>query len=340
MPQQDMFKGMFPNFGPGGGGGGGAGGGGGGASNQWFPALPGLPQNNLPPVNQPANQPASQPGMVPAAGPGTFNQGAGGVLPTGLRDLGRGFSQIPQTFPAFAGDFMNWLRTTIGQGATPFNLQAQLPSGGATDPGQVSAPLNPIAQQIMQFLQGGGGGGQPGLDTMQQLSETGLPISQLPAWQAMIAAQERNIGQREAGLREQFAFTGNLAGSPFGTAMTDFQSQTALDQNALLAMMETGALESAAGRQAGASQFLAGMGGEFSELLQGLDQDSINRLMQEFIRTRPEYSPLLNLDFGAATTTPGVVSKEFGLGGIGALLQGGGELAGALNEIFGGGQGG
>jgi hypothetical protein len=272
--------------------------------------------------------------MVPQAPSG---ERAGGTLPTGLRDLGRGFSQIPQTFPGFAGDFINWLRTQTGQGATPFNLQAQLPSGGATGPGQVSAPLNPVAQQLMQFFQGQGGGGQPGLDIMQQFSETGLPISQLPAWQAMIAAQERNIGQREAGLREEFAFTGNLAGSPFGTAMTDFQSQTALDQNALLAMMETGAMESARGRQLGAGQFLTGMGGEFGEYLQGLDQESINRLMNEFIRTRPEYSPLLNLGFGAATTTPGIVSKEFGLGGVGALLSGGAELTETLAGIFGGG---
>jgi len=321
MPR-DAFAGMFPDSGPRGTGGGG------GASNQYFPALPQLPQNNLPPVNTP--------GMVPPAPGGGFQTAP---QPTQLRDIGRGFSEVPLAFPGFAGDFIGWLAEQTGQGATPFNLQQDLPSGGVTGPGQLTAGPNPIAQQLMQFFRGEGGAGMPGLDVMQQLAETGLPVSQLPAWQAMVAAQERNIGQREAGLREEFAFTGNLAGSPFGTAMTDFQTQTALDQNALLAMMETGALESAAGRQAAAAPFLAQFGSQFQEYLQGLDQESINRLMDEFIRTRPEYSPLLNLGYGVSTTYPPVVSKEFGLGGLGALLQGGAAAGGTLADIFGGGGG-
>jgi hypothetical protein len=150
----------------------------------------------------------------------------------------------------------------------------------------------------------------------------------------MVEAMKRNTGENEANLKEQFNFGGGLASSPFGTAMTDFATQTNLDQNALLGQLQTSALESAQGRKLGAEEFL-GQGAEgMAQFLQGLDQQSLDRIYQEFIRTSPQYNPLLGYQGQAALTFPPTNQKGSGGGGIGGILSGAGGAAQGIAAIL------
>lgn len=271
---------------------------------------------------------------VPGASTTLFNPSPLTGMPGGAR-APRGYRAVPPLDPGLTSDFFGWLRSQVGQGATPFNLQSWLPSSGElTGPGQLTAPMNEYLAQLQNFFLTGQGGG-PGFDILQQMSQSGMPIDVMPAWQAMTEAQQRSIEQGAANLREQFAFAGNLAGSPFGTASADYWQQSGADQRALLAAMTQQASEAARGRQFGASQFLGGAGMGLGEYLQNLDQASIDRMWEEFVRTQPEYSPLLGLLMQGATTFPPTVKKpSVGLGGLGGFLSGIGGLAGGLSKLW------
>ena len=220
--------------------------------------------------------------------------------------------------PNFTKDFFGWLQGQIGQGATPFNLSAVMPSDGSvTAPGTLTAPNNALIQSLMKSFQTG---------PMADMLATGSPIDQTPAWQAMVDSMQRTIGENRANLKESFNAGGSLVGSPYGSAATDFESQTAKDLNAQLLGASTTAMEAAKSRQLQAT----GMEEGFGQYLQGLDQASIDRLLQEFIRTRPEYSPLLNSMYGAATTFPPYLQKTQGgglAGGMAGGMQSGSEVA-------------
>jgi hypothetical protein len=289
---------------------------------------------------------ATPPGVVPPAGgtfPGAPLVGPSGTIPGpgtsagqigGLWNQGD-FAQIQPLFPYFTNDFYNYLRQQMGQGATPFNLQAALPTGGTTGAGQLSAPMTPLLQQLSDYYSGKpGASGGPGMGTLSEMSKTGMPVDQTPAWQAMVDSMQRQIKQGAAGLREQFAFRGNLASSPFAGAETDYYNQANKDLNAQLLQGQAGALEAARGRQMSASQFLGSQHEQLGELMQNMDQQSIDRLLQEFIRTRPEYSPFLNMLFGAATTFPSVIGKQSGVGAAGAALSGAGTAASGIADLI------
>jgi len=274
------------------------------------------------------------PGVVPGASGGDVGnllgtQGTSG----GLFKQSNGISTLAPIAPNLTTDFMNYLKSQIGSGATPFNLSTVLPStGAATAPGQLNAPVTPILQQLSNFYTGGASS-IPGSDTLSQMAQTGMPVTALPAWQAAVAAQQQNIQRQQAALREQFAFSGSLASSPFGDAMQNYLAQTTADQNATLAQAQQQALEAAAGRQLTASTDINQGAAQLGQLFQGMDQQAIQNMLQEFIRTRPEYSPLLNTLFGAATTFPPSVQTGSGSGGLGALLGGIGSIAGAIPGI-------
>jgi hypothetical protein len=200
--------------------------------------------------------------------------------------------------PAFTAQLDAWLRSQMGQGATPFDLSAALPSGGTTAPGQLTAPDNPILQALQQFYLTGTGGPLPGV---------------LPMWQSEMKSMQIPIEQQMANIKEQFGARGALGSSEMASAMGTFGAQTAADQEALLGQLTLQALPGM--EQAGMNQ-------------QQLDQGSIDRLVQEFIRTRPEYSPLLGEEFGFGTTFPPTYSNQKGafgtsfLGGLGQGLAG------------------
>jgi hypothetical protein len=266
------------------------------------------------------------PGIVPPA-----------TQPTGVRPStpNAGFVTSPasgvnvgSTFdPGFTKAFGDWLGTQLGAGTQPFNLSAELPSsGGATEAGKLTAPLTGILDSLQTFYRTGTGGPTG----TQALAELAGPTSAIPQWEKMVEAMKRSTGENAANLREQFAFSGNLASSPFGTAMTDYWSQTEKDREALLAQLES----EYAGRRLEASRTLMGGATDLASILQGLDQASIDRLLNEFLRTRPEYSPLLNAQYGYATTFPPYMTKTYGVGALGATLQGAGTAAKGIADII------
>lgn len=256
-----------------------------------FP-LPGGAQTGTPPGIVPPS--GGNPPLGPYSNPAdTGKAGVGARLPGGAY-TGRTLD------PQFTEQLAQWLMSQLGKGATPFDLSAILPSTGqATAPGTLTAPENPILQSLQQFYQTGEGGPLPGV---------------LPMWQSAMKAMEIPIAQQEANIKEQFGARGALGSSELGSALETYGAQTAADQEALLGQLTLQALP-------GMEQFGAG--------LQGMDQASIDRLLQEFQRTQPEYSPLLGEEFGFGTTFPPI----YGRPGFGASFQS--ALGGALGQTLG-----
>lgn len=332
----------------------------GGGSNQFFSGLPGLPN----PYGSGSGGARTGLGIGSSSG-----SGGGGGNPYQVPSQSSNFSnatspQYNQTihggqtispqYPGLSGDFVNWLMSQVGQGVMPFNLSTPLPTGGSTQPGQLTAGENPMLQQLVSLLSGGasnisGGGflqslasgGAPGsTEALNTIATQG--INALPEWQSMIASQGQNIAQNQANLREQFAGMGALAGSPFGTAMSNYEQQTTKDQNALLAQLtqqnilqgQIPAAEFMGGMQSGAASQLTGMGDQMSQYLQSLNQQAIQNQYGEFIRTSPQYNPVIGDIMGMSQTYPPTIQTGSGMGALGALLSGGGQLAGGIANLW------
>lgn len=276
----------------------------------------------------------SIPGLLPSTQPGPLPQKTGMIAPgtdpnaivPGGPSIGKASGGVATVSPYYSGtsqDFAKWLTTQIGAGATPFNAQSPVPStGGLTAPGQLTADPNQIIQMLQAYFNGTGGPSKlPGADTLKTMATTGDPITALPAWKDAVAAMDQNTKRNAANLREQFAGTGTLSGSPYGTAAANFQEQTTKDQNALLSAAQQASLEAAAGRKLDASKTLLASAYDFSKYLQGLDQASIDATIKEFLRTQPEYSPLLNMLFSMATMFGPTVGKTQTGGIIGTIIS-------------------
>lgn len=273
-------------------------------------------------ASQQANAATLPSGVTPTPAGGSTPVNTPANITPVATELGKDFLAVSPLSPELTSQFFGWLQSVIGKGATPYS-------------GQLSADKNALLQQIVSMLSGGSST-IPGADALKQFTESGLPIDVMPAWDAMKAAAQRSIDQGAARLQGQFAFTGNLAGSPFGTAMSDYQSQTAKDLNAQLEMMMANALENARGRQLSASQFTTGMASDVSKYTQGLDQSALDRMYAEFMRTQPEYNPLLSTLYGASTTFPPTLHPQQGLGILGALLGNAGNIGKILSDASGG----
>jgi len=210
--------------------------------------------------------------------------------------------------PNLTKQVFGWLSSQVGQGVPAFDWSSILSSSGkATAPGQLSAPQNQLLQSLMQAIQ------SPN-NPLNKIANTGNPTDVGPAWEAMKSAEQQNIQKNQAQLKEGMNLSGNLAGSPMGTAMSDYETQVTKDQNAQLTQAEQAAQEAAAGRQltAGATQEQIQAG--LSQYIQGLDQASIDRLYQEFQRISPQNNPLIGSQMKAATTMPQYLEKKQGTG--------------------------
>lgn len=210
------------------------------------------------------------------------NQPTGGYfagMPGGKSDMGGNVFTAPTFSPSFTGDYYSLLSSLLN------------PSQG-------------LQGDFLSFLSGGQSS-IPGASQLGQMAQTGDPFNASPEWQAMIAAQQQNIQQNQANLKEQFGFAGDLSSSPFGTAMSNYEQQTTLDQNALLAQLMQSSFESAQQRKLQAGSEITGLAGNASQFFDSL--------------------------FGSgATASPGLFSKNKGsvLGGIGSLLGAAGSLGG------------
>lgn len=262
--------------------------------------------NIMPQFFGPQTNPTAQtspPGIVPPGGapfapvlPGKGGVGSVGKLP-GASYSGRTLD------PTLTNTFDQWLMSQMGTGMHPFDLSAIMPSTGqATTPGTLTAPENPILQQLQEFYKTGQGGPLPGV---------------LPMWQAEMQQMNIPIQQQLANIKEQFGARGALGSSEMAQALAQFGSQTAADENALLTQATQQALP-------GMEQF--GMG------LQQLDQQSIDALYQEFQRTQPQNNPLLGYEAGMASLFPPIYGKGGFAGAFGQSF--GGALGSGLGSLL------
>jgi hypothetical protein len=197
--------------------------------------------------------------------------------------------------PALTQNWFNFLQGNMGRGATPFNLQTQLPFGmGTTAPGQLNAPTNQILNNLFSGYTGGSFGNMPGMQTLKTIADQG--ISALPEWQATVAAEGQNIAATRNQLQESGAATG-LAGTPTASAMSAYDQGTAAQQNAMLAQMQQ---QNILQGQIPAAEAMMQAGTQFGQYAQGLAQQNIQNMYNEFLRTRPEYSPLLGYESQAS----------------------------------------
>lgn len=302
--------------------------------NQFFPQLPTLPSNNQPgssgvfPMNPSFSPPSgfNPPGIVPQSPASPFmpdpsSSFAGkNITGPGMTGIGKGIFAVNPIDPQLTNNLFGWLNSQVGKGVPAFDLSTLLPSSGqATAPGQLNAPLTGLLANLQNLFMPGG--------SLGDMASKG--VSALPVWGPMVEAMQRQIGQGAANLKEQFNVEGGLASSPFGNAMGDYFTQSNKDLNALLGNLQF----------QGISDQLqaAGMEGGFGQFLQGLDQQSIQNMLNEFIRTSPQYNPLLSMMFSGATTFPPTVSPNTGSGILGSLLP---KLPGAAAAGIGAGQGG
>lgn len=274
--------------------------------SMWSPGNTAAPVSGGPiPVKANTSNPYQVPGTGPLSYPGdTADTGwtgasrQGRTTNPGSENLGHGIIATGLQYGGLSQDFANYIMSQIGAGMSPFNLSTMLPTGGMTQPGQLTAGLNPLMQQLQSFYMGQSTG-LPGGNTMQDIANNG--ISALPEWQAMVNAQQQNIQQNQANLKEQFGAMGDLAGSPFGTAMSNYMQQTTADQNALLGQLQQ---QNILQGQIPLMQNLMQSGQQFGGALQGLDQQAIQNMYQEFQRVSPQNNPMLPYIQGLATLYP------------------------------------
>lgn len=299
-------------------------------SNQYtsYP-LPIATQNAGSGAGAPGSVPAppTLPGSAPINNPNNLNYITG--APGSNNEIPNTNSQhLEPTFdPYYTQQYYNMLSQQLGKGLPGFNLQTVLPSSGqTTQAGQLNAPLNNVYQQLQALLTGGSSS-IPGASAATSMANTGNPVNQTPAWQAMIASEQQNTAQNANNLREQFASAGDLNSSPFGTAMQQFYNQNAMNQNAQLTQATTAEGDAAANRALSAQQGFQGLAEQTGSNLQTIDQNAINQMLQEFNYTLPQNNPMNQMFQTAALSSPNVAgtptsAQNFAsvAGGIGSLL--------------------
>lgn len=266
--------------------------GGSSGSSSFFP-IP-APAQSYPGIVPPATGFTS--GATASGGGDTRGAGIGGNLPGGAH---QGRTLDPQQ----TQQWVQYLLSQLGQGVTPFDLSALLPSTGqATVPGTLTAPENPVLQSLQNFYLTGQGGPLPGV---------------LPMWQSEMQSMNIPIQEQLANIKEQFGARGALGSSEMAQAMETFGAQTAKDQEALLGQLTL--------------QALPGMQ-SFGEGIQNLDQQAISNLYQEFIRTQPQYNPMVGLEQQFASTFPPIYTKQGGAGQ--AAIGSAGDIMGGLASLI------
>lgn len=240
--------------------------------------------------------------------PGFTGDGGGWTPPSGGTtgpNGGAGFQ--PNPFPPIAGGGGgDGGPTTPGAGTgggagSPFPA-FNFDTGGAADTG-VTGPD--------QFLAGLG----PNVGYLEDIAANqGYPTDVAPAWEAMVAAQQRNLDRRFADLAEGFGARGLGISSPFAQAATDFWTQAGLDQNAMLGQLVLQSQEAARGRELGAAGQLAGLGtGAAQQLSSQGFQAAMNQMNQQYQAARDLYGGSLQ---GARDLLQGSIAGTQGLYGL------------------------
>lgn len=119
------------------------------------------------------------------------------------------------------------------------------------------SPLFPgLLQQYTSQLSGAGG---QGLGELQNLSRTGNLQDVIPAYQSMVAANQRNLQEGQANIEEQFGSTGLRYSQPLMTSLSDYQNQNNLNFANVLQQYVLQAQNQATQTQLGASGLLANL---------------------------------------------------------------------------------
>jgi hypothetical protein len=269
--------------------------------------------------------------------------GQGASTPTITSALNNAFGIVSTQDPNLTNALNDYLESQIGTGLPQY-------------PGSLSAPLETLLSNLNQALQTGNTTGTPYLSQLmqsaqgnnniqvpsglQQLASTGDLIDQTPAWQAMVASEQQNIAQNAALLQGQNAASGNIDSSINADALANYYQQTALGQNAALTQAQTTAMQTAVENMLSANTSILGTNTQnvanslasgttltnqantLGNQLQTLDQNSIDRLVNEFYATLPQTNPLLSNEQSASQTYPPTVNNQTGLSLLGALLPG------------------
>jgi len=300
----------------------------GGGSNQYmsYPSMGGgqsgyaIPQNsmsynNLNPFLYGNNQGYGQVGQTGYPMPGApqyqSNAGQGGSIPGGMKTG-------PTVDPALTGALGGYLQSQIGQGLPGFQGSVQLPSTGQmTSPGQLTAGENPLMQQLQQFFMGQGSGVTGEASGAGGTSNSPLSYV-LPMWQSEMSSMNLPIQQQLANLKEQFGSRGALGSSEMANSMQDYLSQTAADQENMLGQLTLSALPQEMGMAGG---------------IQNLDQSAIDRAYSQFQTDLPQNNPLLQEQYGMATSYPPIYQPKGSwldalLGSSGSIMKGAAALGG------------
>lgn len=289
----------------------------------------------------------------------TGSIGTGESTGTAFGGSGAG-SMFPGTPNIFTGPFGGQMANESGYGlagpgggqtfdpSSLFNFLSSL-SGGTPDPGRGSInglspngpygyPANPLGMPPNQ-------GGTPDQFLADQANNTGylsniaqnagFAANATPAWQAMVAQQQRGLDRHFADLQASFAGSGNRFSTDFGNAATDYWNQAALDQNSLLGQMTFASQESARQRELGAAQSLNQTGFQGASQL---SNQAFQSQMQQQNQSLQAAMAFMGAGAGAAGQMAGI-----GAQGAQALQQGavqgaqglfGAENAAAMNEIM------
>ncbi len=238
-------------------------------------------------------------------------------------------------------------RLTKGQKGTLGSLNAQLQSvlagGGRPEAfgGQLSADTSPLLQQLfgnVGTLQGDAGPFGRGLEALQGQLADFDPQSVMDFFNANVL-EPSNIRYQDdiRGIREGFAGTGNSGA--LNRALADRAVRKNVGNNATLANLLFQGEQAQLGRQGNALNAALGLPLEAGRAVgaqqQGLEQQGLDRMLQEFIRTTGSVDPLLGLSnvalgteaFTPVTQFPNQQFGPSGLSQISSLLGNAGNAA-------------
>jgi len=155
-------------------------------------------------------------------------------------------------------------------------------------------------------------------DVLTEMAQTGMPgMTEEYAQQAWLPYKRR--GQEEAmQAREQAGLSGLRWSTPLAGRLEDIWGGASERFGSEMEQMRMQDIAGQRGARLGATGQLAGLGEQYARLptdisqqmmgmggmLQQMQQQEIAPLLQEFMRTQPEYSPLLQYMFGGATGLP------------------------------------
>ena len=199
-------------------------------------------------------------------------------------------------------------------GAPPPPPGGPPPPPNAPPPGIPGAPppTNYGGGSADQFLAGVAGRDMGYLQGIAQ--NAGYATDATPAWQAMVAAQQRGLDRRFADLTESMNVNGNRFSTAFGSAATDFWNQAGLDQNALLLQGVMASQESARNRELQA-------GGQLAQMAHGGASQLSSQNFQSAMQQQQQALQAAQMLFGGGAQAANALAG-YGAQGANALLQG------------------